>query len=405
MTSDRALLAPSSRPLVAGLALTQTVSWGVLYYAFSVLLVPMQNSLGWSRSTFVGGFTVAVLVSGLSASVVGRLLDVERARPVMSGGSVLGVVAVLAWSQAHSVPTYYIASVAVGLAMAAVLYDPAFTVLAKRTAPNHRRAITAVTLTAGLASFIFQPLTSVLTEHFGWRDALVILAGVLAVVTIPVHLAVLRPIGSPGPRVRRDRTRPPEAADPRFWVLTAAFVGVTTASLATGVLLVAFLVDGGWSLGRAAVAGGTLGAMQLPGRLAFGPLTARLSQPLLVAFLFSVPAAGIIVLAISSRGALVWVAVCLLGFGQGTTTLLRATLFVDLYGTARIGALNGLSGRPITCARALAPLGATVLVARTGGYTAGFIALTGCSLGAAVVASQVLRRTARDEHTTAAVAP
>jgi predicted MFS family arabinose efflux permease len=312
---------------------------------------------------------------------------------------------VLFWSQVHSVAVYYVTSVAVGLAMAAVLYDPAFTVLAKRTAPDHRRAITTVTLTAGLASFIFQPFTSALTEHFGWRDALLILAGVLAVVTIPIHLAVLAPLPAPGPRVGRDRTRPPEASDPRFWILTAAFVGVTTASLATGVLLVAFLVDGGWSLGRAALAGGTLGAMQLPGRLAFAPLTARLSRPTLVAALFSVPAAGIIVLAASGRGALVWVAVCLLGFGLGTTTLLRATLFVDLYGTARIGVLNGLSGRPITCARALAPLGASVLVARTGGYTVGFVALAGCSLGAALVAAQVLRRTASDHPTSPALAP
>jgi predicted MFS family arabinose efflux permease len=397
--------APRWRGLVAGLAITQTVSWGVLYYAFSVLLVPMQHSLDWSRSTLVGGFTVAVLVSGLSASVVGRLLDAERARPVMAGGSVLGVAAVLAWSQVHSVATYYATAVAMGLAMAAVLYDPAFTVLAKRTAPHHRRAITTVTLTAGLASFIFQPVTSVLTEHFGWRDALLILAGVLAVVTIPIHFGVLAPLTEPGPREHHRRTRPPEASDPRFWVLTAAFVGVTTASLATGVLLVAFLVDGGWSLGRAALAGGTLGAMQLPGRLAFGPLTVRLSRPVLVALLFSVPAAGIVVLASSGRGSLVWPAVCLLGFGQGTTTLLRATLFVDLYGTARIGALNGLSGRPITCARALAPLGASVLVARTGGYTAGFVALAGCSLTAALVASQVLRRPEHGQEPSPALTP
>jgi hypothetical protein len=125
----------------------------------------------------------------------------------------------------------------------------------------------------------------------------------------------------------------------------------------------------------------------------------------LVALLFSVPAAGIVVLAVSGRGPLVWVAVVLLGVGQGTTTLLRATLFVDLYGTARIGVLNGLSGRPITCARALAPLGASVLVARTGGYTVGFAVLASCSLGAAITASRVLRHTVGDQHTTAAVAP
>lgn len=36
-------------------------------------------------------------------------------------------------------------------------------------------------------------------------------------------------------------------------------------SLGTSVLLVAYPVDHGWTLGRAALAGGMLGLMQLPG--------------------------------------------------------------------------------------------------------------------------------------------
>lgn len=384
---------PQWRRLVAGLAVTQTVSWGILYYTFSVLLVPMQRELGWSRGTLVGGFTTAVVVSGLGAPLVGRLLDAERTRPLFTGGSVLGVAAVLVWSRASDVVVYYVAWTAIGLAMAAVLYEPAFTVLAKRTAPHHRRAITTVTLVAGLASFIFQPVAGALATTWDWRRALVVLAVLLAVVTIPIHVTVLAPVARTAGATAGRRARPPEAGEARFWVLTASFVGVTTASMATGVLLIAFLVDGGWTLGRAAFAGGTLGAMQLPGRLAFGPLSTRLSRPTLAATLFSFPAAGIAVLIAGGRGWSVWVAVVLLGFGQGTTTLLRATLFVDLYGTERIGALNGLSGTPITCARALAPLGAAVLVARTGTYTTGFAALFACSVGAAAVAAAVLRRT------------
>ncbi|MPY94929.1 MAG: MFS transporter [Acidimicrobiia bacterium] len=379
--------------LVAGLAVTQTVSWGVLYYAFSVLLVPMQDDLGWSRSVLVGGFTTAVVISGLSAPLVGRLLDAEVTRPLIVGGSVLGTAAVLGWSRVGSELAYYAMWAAIGLAMAAVLYEPAFTVLAKRTAPDHRRAITAVTLLAGLASFVFQPFTSALTGQWGWRTALVVLAAVLAAVTVPIHVAVLGPVGrAPARPARRARARPEETSDPRFWALTAAFVGVTTASLATGVLLIAYLVDHGWSLGRAAFAGGTLGAMQLPGRLAFGPLTSRLSRRVLVAGLFTVPGVGILTLLVAGGGRGVWAAVVVLGFGQGATTLLRATLYVDLYGIERIGALNGWSGTPITCARALAPLAASLVVGWTGSYTVAFVGLVGCSVGAAALAADVLGR-------------
>jgi cyanate permease len=378
-------------PLIGGLAVTQTVSWGVLYYAFSVLLVPMQHDLGWSRSTLVGGFTVAVVLSGLAAPLVGRLLDAEVTRPLIAGGSLLGVGATLAWSGAGTVAAYYAAWGTIGVAMAAVLYDPAFTVLAKRTAPRHRQAITAVTLVAGLSSFVFQPFTGILTDHLGWRGALAVLAAVLAAVTIPIHVAVLAPTGAvPSRPLSRRRIRVPEASDPRFWTLVGSFVGVTTASAATAVLLIAYLVDHGWTLGRAAFAGGTLGAMQLPGRLAYTSLAARLPRPVLVAALFTVPALGIAVLLAGGASSTVWLAVMLLGFGQGTTTLLRATLFVDLYGTARIGALNGLSGTPITCARAIAPLLASLVVARTGSYTIAFGGLIAASLGAAAVAATVL---------------
>ena len=105
------------------------------------------------------------------------------------------------------------------------------------------------------------------------------------------------------------------------------------------------------------------------------------------------PAVGIAVLLVGGASRTVWLAVVLLGFGQGTTTLLRATMFVDLYGIERIGALNGLSGTPITCTRALAPLLASIVVAATGSYTVAFLGLIACSLGAALLAAGVLDHT------------
>ena len=76
----------SARPrgLLPGLAVTETVSWGICYYGFAVLLPPMERDLGWSRATLVGAFTIAVIVSGLAAFPVGRWLDrpVEHVRDV-----------------------------------------------------------------------------------------------------------------------------------------------------------------------------------------------------------------------------------------------------------------------------------------------------------------------------------
>ena len=52
--------------IVGALSVTQTVSWGILYYAFAVFLVPMQHDLGFSAAQLTGAFSLALLVSGAS---------------------------------------------------------------------------------------------------------------------------------------------------------------------------------------------------------------------------------------------------------------------------------------------------------------------------------------------------
>jgi hypothetical protein len=376
---------------VWGIAAGQTVSWGVLYYAFSVLLVPMQRDLGWSRTVLVGGFTLAVVISGLLAPTVGRRLDYGSPRLIMGAGSAAGVLLVLAWARAGTVAEYYAVWAGLGVAMALVLYEPAFTVIAKRYAPHHHRALTIVTLVAGTASFFFQPLTSALATAHGWRTALVILGAVLAALTIPLHIRLLprRPTtqGFAGDAEQEAASRRPLGAhgDGRFWAIAAAFAGASVTSFGTSVLLVAYLVDHGWSLGAAAVAGGTLGVMQLPGRLLLAPLRARLGSPALTSLMLGLPGVGVVLLLISGGSPLVWAAVAVLGMSQGINTLLRITLLVDLYGTAQIGLLAGLSATLTVLARALAPLGAAFLAATTGGYTVPFLLLAGVAGAAASI--------------------
>lgn len=380
---------------VWSVAASQTVSWGVLYYAFSVLLVPMQHDLGWSRTVLVGGFTAATVISGLLAPTVGRRLDHGSPRLIMGAGSVAAAILVVGWSRVTSEPGYLAVWAGIGVVMALVLYEPAFTVVAKRYAPHHHRALMTVTLVGGTASFIFQPLTSALATH-GWRTALLVLAGILGAVTVPLHLRFL-PRAGPTPlpaRARRTVHRKGRiAGDGAFWALTMAFAGSSVTSFGTSVLLVAYLVDHQWTLGNAALAGGILGLMQLPGRLLFGPLRARLTRASLTRLMLGVPGIGVVLLLLSSGGTLlVWPAVGLLGMSQGLNTLLRVTLVVDLFGTARVGALNGLSATPVVLARALAPLGAAFLVSSTGGYAAPFLLFAGVATVSAALGGTAARR-------------
>jgi hypothetical protein len=50
--------------MVLTMAVAQLISWGTLYYAFSLFVVPMQESLGWSRQLLNGGYRSACLARG-----------------------------------------------------------------------------------------------------------------------------------------------------------------------------------------------------------------------------------------------------------------------------------------------------------------------------------------------------
>ena len=49
------------------LGITQTITWGILYYGFTVLLPVLEADQGWSRGQMSGAFSLAMLLSGIWA--------------------------------------------------------------------------------------------------------------------------------------------------------------------------------------------------------------------------------------------------------------------------------------------------------------------------------------------------
>jgi predicted MFS family arabinose efflux permease len=376
------LAAPRGRTLrtrawgiVAALSVTETVSWGILYYAFAVFLIPMQRELGFSTTELTGAFSVALLVSGIAGIAVGRHLDRHSPRTLMTLGSIAAAALVLAWSQVDGLAAFYAVWIALGLVMAAVLYEPAFTVLAKHfhDAGERRRAMTAMTLVAALASFIFMPLAQALIEAHGWRDALIVLAVVLAAVTVPLHAVVLRPapaprqlrIGAPAAAPRSIAARDALRTAP-FWLLSAAFVLASITSVAVVVHAVPFLIERGHSPAFAAFAVGLIGISQLPGRVPFAPLAARLPRPAAMASVFVLVAVGVaLIVSVRATGAVI-VGLVVLGMGNGMGTLARATAIADLYGAGSYGTIAAVTASMTTAARAAAPVAAALDAALIG---------------------------------------
>ncbi|MEA2524883.1 MAG: hypothetical protein QOF73_2110, partial [Thermomicrobiales bacterium] len=373
--------------VVAGtLAVTETVSWGVLYYAFSVLLVPMRDELGWSAATLTGAYSLSLLISGLAAPFVGRWLDRHGPRGLMTAGSVLGVLLVVAWSRVDDLALYYLVWAGIGLAMAATLYDPAFATITRWFERDRSRALLLVTVVAGFASTIALPFSSWLVERFVWRTALLILAAILAVATIPAHALLLRrrpedlglrPDGAPLPKGQeiaasaivldgvpvRDALR-----DPAFRWLTVAFFLETFSAVAATVHLIPYLTERGDGARFAAAAIGLIGAAQVGARVLATIFGGRLSQVALTALVFALQGVALVVLMGWQTRAGVLTAVLLLGAGRGVVTLMRPGLVAEFYGRANFGAISGMLSFFLTGARALAPVGTGVAYTLAGGY-------------------------------------
>jgi MFS family permease len=391
-------------PMLVGVSTAQVVSWGILYYAFSVFVAPMQAELGWSTVELTGAYSLALLCSGLAAVPVGRRVDRHGPRALMTIGSILAVALVVAWSQVTSLAAFYLVMAGVGLVSASVLYEPAFAIVAVWFRRLRGRALTVLTFFGAFASFIFIPLSAWLEHLLGWRGALLALAAVLGTITIPIHALMLRrspeaigllPDGetaAPGLSTHarsheRSITTGVALRETRFWLLTFAFAVSTFAGVTMTVHVIPYLIGHGHGAGFAAMVAGLFGLMSLVGRMTIGPLADRVSRRWVTAGLIGMQLIGMAVLVVAGgtvAGALLYVA--LFGAGSGTLTIMRAALLAEHYGPANYGTINGAQNLALTGARTIAPVGAGLLVAALGGYNLLLWGLVGLlALGAGAV--------------------
>jgi predicted MFS family arabinose efflux permease len=358
-------------PLLVALGVTQIVSWGSIYYAFALLLEPLQRDLGAERSAVAGAFSVALLVSGLCATWIGRTIDRVGGRSVMTLGSAAAALLLAALSQVNSLPALYAAWTGLGVVMAATLYEPAFAVIAHAFRARYRRALTVLTLFGGLASTVFWPLTTALIERFGWREAVLWLAAINLALCVPLHLLLPRPAGpatgAPPAGAAPRRTR--LWADRRFRALTLAFLAHYIVVSAIAAHLIALLLARGLSPSAAAAIGALIGPMQVAGRVVeFGASrwvrvgqVGRIAAAAMPLSLLALYWAG------ASTPGLMLFAV-LFGAGNGAMTVVRGALPVEMYGRDHYGAIAGALATPGLLARAVGPTLAAMLWIALGGY-------------------------------------
>lgn len=352
--------------LILGVA--QTLAWAVTYYLPAVVAPVVVADLGADPALVYGAFSVALLISGLAAPRVGRMIEQRGGRPVLLASAALLAFGLLLLGLLPGLWGWALGWVVLGFGMAMGLYEAAFATLGVLYGRAARRPITLVTLVAGFASTVGWPMSAALVPLLGWRGTCLAYAAMLLLVVLPLYL--LLPRAAAAAAVAPGAT-PDGSADPplpaawvrRSFLLLAVFFTLRAVISATlSVHLIAVLGGLGLSVTAAVAAAALMGPSQVGGRLleftlgrAAHPLTAaRLGGALL-------PLGALLLVLAGPVAAVPFV--LLYGASNGIMTISRGALPLALFGPRGYPVLMGKLALPILLAQAAAPMLTAPLVA------------------------------------------
>jgi len=353
--------------LIWTIAATQFVGWGTLFTPFALVIGPMEQELGWSRSLISGAFTVGLLLSGVLAVPAGRWVDRHGGRGAIAWGGLAGAALVLAWSFVSTPLGFYAVWLGLGVVHAFALWGSAMAVMVA-TARDPMRSITALTFITGFTGTFFVPVIAALVEWLGWRGALMVLAVIQA---LPTPLALWGLAGTE-PRARaaqEGRALGPLLKRPAFLGLGIAMAAHAFIGVGLGAHLVLLLREKGVAEWWVVALIGLQGPFQVAARAALYLLGSR-AQILVV---------GVIACSLLPIGlAWLWLAPAtpawLLGFvlcwavADGLLTIVRAAAPAELLGREGYGAITGALAAGAILPRALAPAALAVIWQSGGSY-------------------------------------
>jgi predicted MFS family arabinose efflux permease len=349
---------PDRRAVVTALGVTQILAWGSTFYLLGVLANPIARDTGWGYEWVMAGVSAGLLVAGMVSPRVGRAIGERGGRPVLAASAMLLAIGLALLGSSRNVPWYLAAWIIVGAGMGAGLYDAAFSALGSIYGKDARSPITWVTLFGGFASTVCWPLSAFLVEHFGWRGACFVYAGIQLGFALPIHLFVLprrvaAAASSGSPRAVPDNRL---HAQERAIFATLSIVLTLGAAILSmiGMHLLPLLQARGLDLAAAVALGMIVGPSQVGARVIemlggrhYHPIWTMVASTVLVAIGTTLLYLNFPIYALT---------IILYGAGNGIGSIARGTLPLALFGPQRYPVLMGRLALPILLSMSLSPL-------------------------------------------------
>lgn len=355
---------PQRRALIV-LSITQIITWGALYYGYAMTAPLVIREFGWPPTFVYAGFSLMLLASGFAAPFVGRMIDREGGRRIMTLGALVASLGMALFATLQSPLMLLMAAAVTGLAMSATLYESAFSSLTWLDAARARRMITLVTLSGGLASTVFWPFTAWLLSFLDWRSVCWIYAGLHLFAVAPLHY-----FGLNQPRTPYDsgitaagspahQPTPPLHGRARwtaFFLFAAVLIAHGFVTNGVSLHLLPTLAMLGMDNASALLIGSLIGPAQVGARLIellFGKFITPMALGL---FSVAMMPASFALFLLAPFGLVTMIAFALMyGAGNGLITIARGIIPLSLFGREGFGAMLGLLATPALISKAAGP--------------------------------------------------
>jgi len=361
------------RQIVWPFAIAETIVWAAMYYSFPALLLEWERDLGWSKTELAGAFTSGLIVSAILAPVMGRLIDHGYGRYVFMGCMMLGAVLLCVLSRITEIWQFYAVWIGLGVAMSGALYEACFAIITRSFGVDAKRAITLVTLVAGLAGTVSFPSAHALVEIMGWRYTVIVFAGAMIFVAGPLIWIGCRAAD----RMAEGRANVPSHKAQQalqvvktvtFWALALAFAMLATHHAMIVTHILPMFDERGIPKEAAVLAASMLGPMQVAGRLAMMAAERHVSTMIIASGCFiAVGGASAALFGTAAIPSLIVLFVLLQGAGNGVVSIVRPVLVATLLSRRNFGVISGLTAVAFMAGSAFGPTIGS-LIWEAGGY-------------------------------------
>jgi MFS family permease len=345
---------------------------GMVYYSFPVFYVSLIDEFGWSRTEVMAGYFFSILLIGPIFGIsAGFLLDRYGTRRIILAGLLFAGTAFLGFAFMHSLLAYYffyfmqtIGYVSAGPVSNQVLISHWFSRM-------RGRAMGLAYIGIGLGGAVAPVLTRFLIRETGWRQAMLVMGGVILIGLTSLTLALVknRPSdiglnsdGNPTPVAQQTNSSAP-AISLRGALRMRAFWMILLGSLMSigavgGIIqhLQLYLRDQRFTPEDAAQVASFLLIASILGRITMGFLADRFPRKYVMLAACLMVAAGILLLYFSAASSAVYMFAFIFGFGMGADYMLIPLMTAECFGLGSLGRLMGVILTTDAVAQALAPM-------------------------------------------------